>query len=76
MEEIEAAEIAFRIFDKIKNYFWVVAYPNKVAYGPAWAFGPDRPPKPGPNSPISWRRPTFEDLIQRILLFENDEEST
>ena len=72
MDEFEAAEIAARIFDKIKNYFWVVSFPNETASGASWAFGPNKPPKAVLNPDMSWRRPTMTDLIQRILAFENN----
>lgn len=61
--------MTFERFEMIRDHYWVLAFEGEKAVAFDWLFS-IREPVPVPNPRMEWRRPTYEEVIERQQAFE------
>lgn len=65
-------ELDERQFSNLRRSYWVLAFKGETASFWKWHFGVGDPPPPVPNRSMEWRRPTYEEAVERQQRFEDD----
>lgn len=58
-------------YESVREHYWVLSFANEKAAPFDWVFSVHEP-QPVPNPTMSWRRPTYEETLDRQHTYEAD----